>query len=88
MGESDNITPLAESADFLEKFGNVCERVVHPGGHFLPAASAQKQVYLTFLKNMMQKILEDEQDNLPIAHSGGGGVGGEANANQKGSEKS
>ena len=67
MGEADNVTPITESPDFMEKFGNVWQMVTHPGGHFLPAASAQKQIYLAFLKDMLERSENDRRKDLPTA---------------------
>lgn len=51
FGESDDICPMKDSVDFL----GACEKartVIHPGGHFFPAAAAQKKTYVSFLEEM------------------------------------
>jgi hypothetical protein len=41
------------SEELLEYFSNPVV-LEHPGGHFIPASSAQKNVYLDFLNMMME----------------------------------
>ncbi|XP_074045300.1 esterase OVCA2 [Macrotis lagotis] len=48
VGDSDRIIPAPESLRLAGRFsGAVTLR--HPGGHFIPAAAAQRQAYLQFL---------------------------------------
>ncbi|XP_038615414.1 esterase OVCA2 [Tachyglossus aculeatus] len=48
LGEADRVIPARESRELAACFpGAVC--LVHPGGHFVPAAAPQRQVYLNFL---------------------------------------
>ena len=57
-GESDEICPMRESVDFLE----TCEdarTVIHPGGHFFPAAAPQKKLYVEFLREMRDGFTMD-----------------------------
>ena len=42
---------MKDSLDFLAACSNA-QQVIHPGGHFLPAAAPQKVAYVAFLKEM------------------------------------
>ena len=55
-GETDKVVPGSSSEELLQYFADpVFEH--HPGGHFIPAASAQKKSYLTFLEEMKKLCL-------------------------------
>lgn len=51
IGEDDKVIEKAMSEDLLKLYKN---KVVlnHKGGHFVPATSAEKTVYINFLKNV------------------------------------
>ena len=55
-GETDKIIPEVMSEELLPYFTNPSVGR-HPGGHFVPAASAQKKSYLTFLEEMNKLCL-------------------------------
>ena len=42
---------MKDSLDFLAACSNA-QQVIHPGGHFLPAAAPQKVAYVAFLKEL------------------------------------
>lgn len=58
FGENDEIIPTEFSEDLSECFTDP-NIIRHPGGHFVPASSAQKEGYTTFIKNMFE-LLKDE----------------------------
>ncbi|XP_062870433.1 esterase OVCA2 [Trichomycterus rosablanca] len=49
FGQDDKVIPEQMSRDLLPIF-SAAEVLTHPGGHFIPAASAHKRIYLEFLK--------------------------------------
>ncbi|XP_028938368.1 esterase OVCA2 [Ornithorhynchus anatinus] len=48
LGEADRVIPARESRELAACFPGAVT-LVHPGGHFVPAAAPQRQVYLNFL---------------------------------------
>ncbi|XP_036624577.1 esterase OVCA2 [Trichosurus vulpecula] len=48
LGETDRVIPTRESLELAACFSGAVT-LSHPGGHFIPAASPQRQVYLKFL---------------------------------------
>ncbi|XP_044532274.1 esterase OVCA2 [Gracilinanus agilis] len=48
LGETDKVIPTQESLELAGCFPGAVT-LHHPGGHFIPAASPQRQVYLKFL---------------------------------------
>ncbi|KAK7493230.1 hypothetical protein BaRGS_00015567, partial [Batillaria attramentaria] len=54
FGDTDKVIPKEMSQDLLQYFQD-CVTLEHPGGHFIPAGSAQKKVYLEFLDKMKEK---------------------------------
>lgn len=51
FGEADQVIDKSMSEEFLQYFDEP-ETLIHAGGHFIPATSAQKPTYLQFLENM------------------------------------
>lgn len=49
FGRDDRVIPEKMSQDLLPTFDGV-QTLVHPGGHFIPAASSHRQTYQDFLK--------------------------------------
>lgn len=49
FGQDDRVIPEKMSRDLLPTFDGV-QTLVHPGGHFIPAASSHRQTYQDFLK--------------------------------------
>ncbi|XP_051972032.1 esterase OVCA2-like [Xyrauchen texanus] len=49
FGQDDRVIPEQMSRDLLPTFDGA-QILVHPGGHFVPAASAHRQTYQDFLK--------------------------------------
>ncbi|KAI7793718.1 esterase OVCA2 [Triplophysa rosa] len=49
FGQDDRVIPEKMSQDLLPTFDGV-QILVHPGGHFIPAASMHRQTYQDFLK--------------------------------------
>ncbi|XP_071958103.1 esterase OVCA2-like isoform X2 [Antedon mediterranea] len=54
FGDTDNVIPKEMSEDLLTYFVDP-QTVKHPGGHFVPASSPQKKVYIEFLNTFVQK---------------------------------
>ena len=52
-GETDQIVSNAMSEELLQYFDNP-KIGLHPGGHFVPATGAQKQMYIEFLQEMQK----------------------------------
>ncbi|XP_074119970.1 esterase OVCA2 [Sminthopsis crassicaudata] len=48
LGETDRVIPTQESLELAGCFSGAVT-LSHPGGHFIPAASPQRQAYLKFL---------------------------------------
>jgi predicted esterase len=55
MGVSDKVIEKEMTEEVLGLFDNRVD-LVHPGGHFVPANSQQKKVYLEFLQEMKKEI--------------------------------
>ncbi|EDO38112.1 predicted protein [Nematostella vectensis] len=51
-GDTDSVIPKENSEDLVKCFANPMT-LNHTGGHFVPAASQQKKVYLEFLGNFI-----------------------------------
>ncbi|CAB4064462.1 Esterase OVCA2 [Lepeophtheirus salmonis] len=52
VGNSDKVISPENSKEILEHFDKESSRVLfHSGGHFVPAKSAHKQIYLNFIEN-------------------------------------
>uniref|UniRef100_A0A8C5WVU3 Esterase OVCA2 n=1 Tax=Laticauda laticaudata TaxID=8630 RepID=A0A8C5WVU3_LATLA len=49
FGEADRVIPAAESRALAERFAHPA-LLAHAGGHFVPAAAAQRAAYLGFLR--------------------------------------
>lgn len=49
FGQDDRVIPEEMSRDLLPAFDGA-QILVHPGGHFVPAASSHRQTYQDFLK--------------------------------------
>ncbi|XP_023673782.1 esterase OVCA2 [Paramormyrops kingsleyae] len=54
FGQTDRVIPEAKSQALLSRF-NCPQVLTHPGGHFVPAASAHRQIYLDFLKKLQNE---------------------------------
>ncbi|KAA0704131.1 Esterase OVCA2 [Triplophysa tibetana] len=50
-GQDDRVIPEKMSQDLLPAFDGV-QILIHPGGHFIPAASLHRQTYQDFLKKI------------------------------------
>lgn len=48
FGETDRVIPAQESVQLASRFPGAVT-LTHSGGHFIPAAAAQRQAYLKFL---------------------------------------
>ena len=59
-GTSDEIIPHIMSLQLEEGF-EYAKKVHHPGGHFLPASANEKQSYISFFQDQLQKHLEDKE---------------------------
>ncbi|XP_026546073.1 esterase OVCA2 [Notechis scutatus] len=57
-GEADRVIPAAESRALAERFAQPA-LLAHAGGHFVPAAAAQRAAYLGFLRRF-EGSAEDE----------------------------
>ena len=55
MGETDRVIEKEMSEDVTSLFENMSV-LVHPGGHFVPANSQNKRVYLDFLDERKREI--------------------------------
>lgn len=53
IGEDDKVIST-DMAEELMSFFSDPRRISHPGGHYVPASSAQKQGYIQFLEEMKQ----------------------------------
>lgn len=51
FGQDDRVIPEKMSQDLLPVFDGV-QILIHPGGHFIPAASLHRQSYQDFLKKI------------------------------------
>ncbi|KAK3580578.1 hypothetical protein CHS0354_002672 [Potamilus streckersoni] len=54
FGDTDKVIQKEMSEDLLQYFVNP-KIIQHPGGHFIPASSPQKKIYLEFLNEMSQR---------------------------------
>ncbi|KPP70868.1 hypothetical protein Z043_110266 [Scleropages formosus] len=54
FGQTDRVIPEAASRELLPRFERP-EVLAHPGGHFVPAASAHRHVYQEFLEKFFVK---------------------------------
>jgi len=59
-GTSDEIIPHAMSMRLEEGF-EYPKRVHHPGGHYFPASANEKEFYVSFFQDQLQKHLEDKE---------------------------
>ncbi|XP_071803823.1 esterase OVCA2-like [Asterias amurensis] len=62
FGDTDGVIPKESSESLLELFTN-SQVLNHPGGHFVPASSPQKKIYLEFLEYWFTKK-QQESTNL------------------------
>ncbi len=62
FGDTDGVIPKESSESLLELFTN-SQVLNHPGGHFVPASSPQKKMYLEFLEYWYTKK-QQENSNL------------------------
>lgn len=60
FGTSDEIIPHDMSL-LLEEGFEYPKQIKHPGGHFLPASANEKQIYVSFLQDQLQKHLEEKE---------------------------
>ncbi|XP_038049418.1 esterase OVCA2-like isoform X2 [Patiria miniata] len=58
FGDTDGVIPKESSEGLLPLFVNP-QVLNHPGGHFVPASSPQKKVYLDFLEHWYKKKQEE-----------------------------
>ncbi|XP_077863662.1 esterase OVCA2-like [Saccoglossus kowalevskii] len=56
-GDTDKVIPKESSVQLLKYFVNP-QTLNHTGGHFVPASSPQKKVYLEFLQSFLDKKKE------------------------------
>lgn len=59
-GTTDEIIPHSMSL-LLEDGFEYPKKVHHPGGHFFPASANEKQTYISFMQDQLQKHLEDKE---------------------------
>jgi pimeloyl-ACP methyl ester carboxylesterase len=59
-GETDNIIPKEMSQALAETFASP-EIIKHPGGHYFPATSKEKQTYINFFQDRLQEYLEAKE---------------------------
>lgn len=59
-GESDEIIP-GEMSELLASTFVEPEFLKHPGGHYFPATSQQKQDYIIYFQNRLQEYLEAKE---------------------------
>ena len=60
FGETDEIIPRQMSEALASKFENA-DIMTHPGGHYFPATTAQKQTYINFFQDRLQEYLEAKE---------------------------
>lgn len=60
FGESDEIIP-GEMSELLSSTFVEPEFLKHPGGHYFPATSQQKQDYIIYFQNRLQEYLEAKE---------------------------
>jgi hypothetical protein len=72
-GETDEIIPK-EMSELVESNFEYPKKVRHPGGHYFPATVNEKQIYIEFFQDQLQKHLEDrELENAIIIDNGDSG---------------
>lgn len=59
-GTSDEIIPQ-EMSQLVESGFEYPKKVYHSGGHYFPATVNEKQVYIEFFQDQLQKHLEDKE---------------------------
>lgn len=59
-GTTDEIIPH-EMSRLLEEGFSYATKIHHSGGHYFPATSNEKQTYVSFLQDQLQKHLEDKE---------------------------
>lgn len=60
FGESDEIIP-GEMSELLSSTFVEPEFLKHPGGHYFPATSQQKQEFINYFQNRLQEYLEAKE---------------------------
>lgn len=69
-GESDEIIP-EEMSQMVESNFEYAKKVTHSGGHYFPATANEKQIYIEFFQDQLQRHLEDrELENGVIIDNG------------------
>ncbi|XP_072515728.1 esterase OVCA2 [Salminus brasiliensis] len=64
FGQEDKVIPEQMSRELLPIFPRA-HILTHPGGHFIPAASAHRQIYQEFLQKFQEKV--DKQGQTAIS---------------------
>lgn len=60
FGETDEIIPR-EMSELLASTFRVKKILTHPGGHYFPATTKQKQVYIDYFQDQLQEYLEAKE---------------------------
>lgn len=60
FGETDEIIPRAMSESLAETFVQP-QILTHPGGHYFPATTQQKQFYINHFQDLLQLYLEAKE---------------------------
>lgn len=60
FGETDEIIPKSMSIELAESFEEP-NLLPHPGGHYFPATTQQKQIYIDFFQDQLQDYLEAKE---------------------------
>ncbi|XP_032072223.1 esterase OVCA2 [Thamnophis elegans] len=64
FGRDDRVIPAAESRALAERFARPA-LLAHDGGHFVPAAAAQRAAYLGFLRRFQGPAEEEDEEPGP-----------------------
>lgn len=59
-GETDEIITKEMSLELAEHFDEP-SFITHPGGHYFPATTQQKQLYIDFFMDQLQDYLEEKE---------------------------
>lgn len=65
-GESDTCIPREMSEELAETFIDP-KILTHPGGHYFPATTKEKQFYINYFQDMLQQHLEAKELQLATA---------------------
>lgn len=60
FGATDEIIPKEMSIELAECFEEP-NLLTHPGGHYFPATTQQKQIYIDFFQDQLQDYLEAKE---------------------------